>query len=138
MPLNESWWNDIVIYFARFHILMMGIPIIIALVYRKEWNRPLLIFFLYCLLTYFLNLFEAIFIWATGAYTSFFMPFLEYWDITSTAFMQIFYELKSFILLSLFYSLLFSNSKIAKHIIFIGYFLAVILISDRICSFLLC
>lgn len=126
MSSNELFWNHLLIDFGRFVILVTVIPIIVALFNRKEWNRPLFIFFLYCLLTCFLNLFETLFIWATGAYTSFFMPFLEYWNITNTLFLHIFTGLKNFLLLSLFYSLIFPNSKTKEGVKIIGYFLSAI------------
>ena len=59
MYSNEIFWNDLLISFSRFVLLVTIIPIGIALYYRNDWNRPLFIFFLYCLIIeYIYNDFE--------------------------------------------------------------------------------
>ncbi len=122
----EKEWQDLFIFSRRMANFSVLIPIIIGIRYKKYWNWPLFILLLYCILTFSFNWLETLFIWATGAYKSFFTPYLNYWKVDNTVFLQIFYVLKNLILLSIFYCSIFYQKKIKKLILFTGGLLSII------------
>lgn len=70
------------ISFARVNIAAMLIPVIAAIWYLRKWNKPLKVFFWYCLLTFLINYFEQLVIhFATKYYTTIFKPYMDYWEI---------------------------------------------------------
>lgn len=71
----------------------------------KNIKMPLRIFFYYILATLLINLLEHGFIWGTrlSTYYHVFKPFLEYWQISNTFFLNILYYLKNTIFLGWFF-----------------------------------
>jgi len=122
----EEEWQDLMMFSSKMASFSILIPVVFGIKYKKYWNWPLYILFLYCILTFLFNWIELLFIWATGEYTSFFMPYLNDWKIYNTVFLQIFFVLKNLILLSIFYCSIFYIKKIKKLILFTGGFLSII------------
>ena len=120
----EEWWLRFFLYFGRITVGAMVVPVFVALWYRKNWNRPLTIAFLYCLATFGVNLIEQVFIWASDNYTELMVPYLQYWEIDNTFFLTILYYVKNFLLLGLFYSLIVQNKFLSQIIRNAGYLLA--------------
>ena len=83
----------------------MILPIIVALRFRKHLNKPLYIMLGYFIMTFLINILEQLFIWSSGQYYQQLKPFLDYFAITNTHFLSIFYYLKDFLLLGWFFSL---------------------------------
>lgn len=102
----EDFYNGLLILTARINISIMLLPIVVAIFIRKEFNKPLHIFLIYCLVTLAINLLEQAFIWGVTKYYEQCKTYLVYWNIGDTNFLQILYYLKDFIFLGWFYSLL--------------------------------
>ena len=123
----ESYWNEVFIYISRITFFSgIFILLLIVLRFRMNWNKPLKVFFYYYILTLVLNSLVQGIIWLTGIYVDFFSPILEYWEITNTFFFQILFQLKNFILLSIFYHLIFPIKHYKKYILRIGQILSII------------
>lgn len=122
-PLERAW-NEFLVLFGQITTLTMLLPVVVALVVRKQWNKPLKIFFWYCLASFGLNVIEISLNWAVNNYFDFFKPALDYWEIEYFFFFTIFYYLKDFILLGLFYSLIFPIASIGSIILRISQVLA--------------
>lgn len=124
MLLQEIFWEDFFLLIGKITIFAMMIPIMVAIAKRKDWNTPIKIAFYYCLTTLVISMIVQSFIWLTGAYTELLLPFLDYWKIRNTFFLQILFYLKNFLILGLFYSYVFPLKKIKNHIFFLGKILA--------------
>lgn len=131
MSTIEQAWNDFFIQFGRITIATMIIPVIVALFYKKQWNRPLRVAFIYCLLTFGINLFEQVIIWLINNYTAFFLPYLKRWSIGNTFFLIILYYLKNYLVLGWFYSLIFPIVPFNRYIIWAGRTLALVAIINH-------
>ncbi|MEM9917321.1 MAG: hypothetical protein AAF990_04455 [Bacteroidota bacterium] len=116
MLLLEIDWNNFYVFYGRITIAAMILPVLAALLFRRYWNRALYAAFWYFLMTFLLNVSEQIFIWSTGAYYESFKPFLDYFQITNTNFIKIFYYLKDFFFLGWFFSLIFSSSRLRSSV----------------------
>ncbi len=118
----EYLCNDLLISFGRATILAMIIPIIAAIIYRKHLNKELKIFLGFCIAALFVNLLESSYIAAVNNYTSFFEKWLAFTDGT-TNFFYILYQLKSFIFLGWFYSVLLVGHRYGRWIKILSIFL---------------
>ncbi len=98
------------------------ITIIMALKNKRYLNQALRYFLYYCLC--FLGL-EVLTHCIIRFYSSFFEPILDIFGIENMNFLGIFYFLRNFLLLGLFYSLLLAPRKIAQWIRYVGIGLAV-------------
>ncbi len=81
------------------------IPIILAIWQWRYLNKPLKIFFWYCIITLALNILEHTFVWIVS-YSSIkgeILPYLKKWNIKNTNFLSILYFSKDFIFLGLFF-----------------------------------
>ena len=126
MSQLEIYWNDILMYSGRITTLFYFVPIISALLFAKYLNRPLKIFLLYSITTLLINFIEIGFIWATGAYTEVLLPYLEYWEIRNTFFLQILDYIKNFLFLGLFFSLVIPLDSIKIYFLRLGQILTII------------
>lgn len=90
---------------GKITIFTMAFPIIAALLYWRELNKVLKIFFVYCLVTFTLNCLELLYVYGVNNYTSFFEPWLAITDYRLN-FLLIFYQLRNFIILGWLFSLL--------------------------------
>lgn len=111
MSATEQLYNLYLITSAHIVTVFTMLPILIAIWKWKYLNKPLKVFFIYCVLTLGLNLFEIFLIWASG-YSSFkvyILQCLKYFKITNTNFLFIFYSTKNFIYLGLFFTLILKN-----------------------------
>jgi len=122
---EANQWDELLFIFGGITIATMIIPVMVAIVFRNTWNKPLSVSFLYCLITFILNVLEYIFVWLVNNYTPIFQPFLDYWKIDNTNFFLIFYYLKNFLLIGWFYSLIFPLKIFNKYIKYISSFLAI-------------
>ncbi len=121
---EETYWHDVMMNFGRLTIITMALPVIVAILYKKYWNKALYAAFLFCLATLGVNLFEQALIWSINTYTDFFLPYLEYWEISNTFFLNILYYLKNLLLLGWFYSLVFPVKPFNSIILYASYILA--------------
>ena len=126
-PLEVSY-NDFLILFGQITIITMIFPVVVALIFKSFWNRPLKVIFLYVFVSFVLNLLENIFIWATTNYYESIKPFLDYFELSNTIFFTILYYLKDFLLLGRFYSLIFPFVPLNRSIYKLGWILSVAVI----------
>lgn len=121
-----SNWNAFLILSGQLFVAAMLIPIITALIFRKEWNKPLEVFFWFLVVGLIGNLLELGFIWATKIenYYHVFEDWLKEWEIYNTNFLSIIFYLKDFLLLGLFYSLIIPVKKLSRIIFWSGLIIA--------------
>lgn len=128
-PLSEQESGDLLIAFAKIILIAMLVPIFIAIVYRKEWNKPLFVAFLFCLLTFMVNFLEQIFLWLAGNYTEMVIPFLDFFNIKNTFFFTVFYYGKDYLILGWFYSLIITTkNNLNKTTLWVSYTLTFIML----------
>lgn len=125
--------NDILVFFGQITIVVMIIPIVTAIVYWKNLDRKLKIFFLFCCVTLFLSGTEIFLIWNVKKYyQEFWKPILDYWNIENTNFFAILFYLRDFILLGWFFSKVLRPLKIALWIKLISVILAILSIVNYV------
>lgn len=105
--------NNQLLLSGKIAIYTMVIPLIVAMIKWRSLNRILRFFFLYCLATLILNLVDLGYVYAVNNYTPFFKHWLEITDY-SLNFLAILHQLKSFLLLGFFFSLLLANKNYGK------------------------
>lgn len=88
----------------------MLIPIIAALLRWKLLNKPLKLFFFFCLSYLLLNCLDFLYLFAVNNYTAFFGPWLAMTG-NSLNFLLILYQLNNFIMLGWFFSLLLDDKN---------------------------
>ncbi len=110
MEQSIALYNDKIIFFGRIALSTLIIPILIGFYQRRVLNKPLRFFLLYLVVGLTIALLEQIFIWSATKYYPILKPYLDYWKIEDTNFIQILYYLKNFALLGWFYSLLLPKS----------------------------
>jgi hypothetical protein len=114
--LSFKTWEDIFVSFGVIANFFLVIPIIVALIKRKDWNLPLKLIFYYCLTGFLLNLFEHFLIWVSIHHYSWIKPFLELINTNNTHFLNILHYVKDFILLGWFFSLIFPLKTLGRKI----------------------
>ena len=108
----------------------MLIPIFFALRRWKYLNKPLRVFFWYCIVYFLVNLTHQMFIWATGYFRAFFVPLLNTYHITDTNFMGILAYLTHFAFLGWYFYKVMPHEKIAKSICWLSSSLFIAAIID--------
>ncbi len=110
--MNSSeigFYNDLLVFYGRIALSTLILPILIGLWQGRVLNKPLRFFLLYLIAGLTIALLEQLFLWSTSAYYPAWKPYLDYWKIGDTNFIQILYYLKNFALLGWFYTLLLPN-----------------------------
>ncbi len=126
MQSTTAIWKTLFWGLQTYAYILLLLPIIVGLVNKKYWNRPLWIIFLYCVANFLLNSLESILIWAVGKYPDVLLPYLDYLSIENTFFLLPLYYLKNFLFISWFYSLIFPILNISTIFKRIGIACAVI------------
>jgi hypothetical protein len=111
MNEQEKIYNELLIFYGRITFLTILIPIVVAIWYYKQLNKPLKIFFYFLVATLIIGLLEQVFI-QVASYTKILTPFLKYFKIEDTNFYQIVYFLKNYIFLSWFFINSYSSSTL--------------------------
>jgi hypothetical protein len=106
-------YNELVKVYAIIVTATMVLPIIVALLYRTYWNKPLRRFFRFQVASFSVSLFMQLFIWTVGHYRPYFVPYMDKWNIHDTMFIGIFAYLSNFALLGAFYIVVFKSAKIS-------------------------
>lgn len=106
MNPEENYYNELLTTFGQITTATMIIPVVVVLVKYQQFNRSIWAFWWYAITILCCSLLEVIFILAVNTYTDFWLPFLKYWGIGDTHFLQIVSYLNSFILFGWCYSLL--------------------------------
>jgi hypothetical protein len=127
-PLEKEY-NDILIQFGQFTTVATYLPLVVALICIKHFNKPLWVFFGYIVATVFTNSLEQIVIWSVGAYPTLLVPHLQKLGIENTLFLGIFSTLKNLLLIGWFYSILLKE-KSGKFIGYLSIFLAIFAVID--------
>lgn len=104
MSLIEEFWNDIFILSGNLTLFIRILTVLCAIYFIKYWNEDIRFFFFYILFSVVLNFLEQVFIWVTDVFKDSITPFLLYWEISDTFFLQIFLYLNNYLLLGIFYS----------------------------------
>ena len=110
---------------AKVYTAFIIIPILISLIYKKNWTLPLKVIFYYCLFTLLINFFEAIVIWTSIHHFEWIEPILAFLKTDNTTFLSILYYVKDFILLAWFFSLIYPSPPINRYIFWSGIILAI-------------
>ncbi len=116
MAAEEIYWDELLKQVGHITTGAMVFLIIAAFFYRKYWNRALLAAFWYFLATFLLNLLEPIILWICHLDLDACVPILDYWGITNSHWLSIFYYTKDYILLGWFYILIFPNKQFGSFI----------------------
>jgi len=124
MDVESIYWDGILKQGASITTGSMIFLIIVALMYKKHWNRALLIAFWYYLATFLLNVLEKLILWSCKQNLDVCVPILDYWGITNTHWLSIFYLIKNYVFLGWFYMLIFPDKKIGKIIKWASIFIA--------------
>lgn len=132
MTDEERKYNLLLTHFGEVTTLIMFVPVIVALLYRRHLNVPAWTYFGYLLALIFVNLFEQLVIWAVGNYTDFWLPYLKKWSIENTNFIGIFGYLASFLILGRFYSQIIPDRTIGKWIYILSIVLSLFAVIDYI------
>ncbi len=102
-------YNQLRIYAAQIATGAIVIPLVMALFRWQQLNKALAIYFYFCLVTFILDLTEMTFIWSVKHYKDFFVPILNAYHIKNTNFLRIFFDIKNFIFIGLFYKTVLSR-----------------------------
>ncbi len=116
MSNEEAFYNDLLILFSKMVLGSLILLVIVAIWQRKYWNKPLKVFVAYKVFSIFFNLIVQGFVWAANNYYPTFKPWLDYFEIYNTNFLEILFYLNDFIFLGWFYYLLLGNRPIGKWI----------------------
>jgi hypothetical protein len=122
---QEIFFNQLFILAGKAVIGCMIIPILIAFIKKNCFNKPIKIFFIFCLLSIFVALFLQAFIWFVDNYTVFARPYLNKWNIHDTLFMGIFAYINHFALLGWYYVVSTKSEKLRQGIKWLSIFLFV-------------
>ena len=114
MGEEKVYWDEILKLFASVTVAAMVVPIIVALMFRRYWNRALLVAFWYYLATFLLSSLEQFIFWACPRYREACVQILEYWDINNTFFLSILFFTKDYILLGWFFKLIVPVKRIGN------------------------
>lgn len=120
----EHWWNQFMIDFGEYSIATMAIPVVVALLYRKQWHKPLRVVFYYVLATLGVNLLEQGVIWMVNHYQDFWVPIMQKVGIGNTFFLLILYYLKDYLFLGWFLSLIFPKANQRNWVYWLSWSLA--------------
>ncbi len=119
MNAQETWYNEVLILLGSVIIGISLLPIIVGIYKFKNLNRLLRFFLLYQVLLFLYNLFIQLFIWAVGRYTSWFLPFLEKFDIQNTHFLSIGSRLLDIFFVGFFFSVLLKEQLLSISVKFL-------------------
>ena len=114
MSAEEIYWDGILKQVGYITTGLMVFLLIIALLYKKYWNRALFAAFWYFLATFLLNVLEPLILWTCRQNLETCVPILDYWGITNSHWLSIFYYTKDYIFLGWFYILIFPNIQIGR------------------------
>jgi hypothetical protein len=117
--------------FAQITTATMIIPIIVASVYSKKINRSQRIFLYYLIGAFVIAFLARVFVWSTGAYKDFWMPYLNKWNLHDSNFISIAAYLFNFGLLGWYFSSVFDSERIQKKIKIVSAILFVFAIIDN-------
>lgn len=109
MNAEENYYNELLTIFGQITTATMFIPVAVVLVKYRQFNRAVWAFWWFALAILCCSLLEVVFIWSVNAYIDFWLPYLKYWEIGNTHFLQIVSYLNSFALFGWCYSLLFGG-----------------------------
>ncbi|MEZ0608536.1 hypothetical protein ACAW74_08475 [Fibrella sp. WM1] len=107
MTPEESYYNDLLTQFGQLTTATMILPVAVVMLKYRQFNQPIWAFWWFAVATLFCSGLEVAFIWAVNAYKAFWSPYLSYWGIGDTHFLQIISYLCNFGLFGWCYSLLF-------------------------------
>lgn len=96
MP-DQAYYATLWLLFSKVFTASLLLPVAVALLRRKYLNRPLILFLCYCVTTFLLNLLEQTFIWVATHHFDLIEPFVSYWKIADTNFLNILFFLKEFL-----------------------------------------
>jgi hypothetical protein len=110
----EKTYNFWLIFSGKIVTISILIPLCIGLLKRKLLNYELKTFFLYIFLVLLINIIHQLFIYLVNSYTSFFLPYLNKWNVHDTNFLGILAYLNNFGILGWYFSHVMINYKIAN------------------------
>ena len=121
--------NSLFIEVAKIATFSLIIPILVGTIKWKDFNKPLKVILLFCILSLFNALIEQVFYWSTTNYKTFWVPYLNKWNIHNTIFLSILALVTEITLLSWYFSLTIPNQKIKRiiRLVSIGLLLSVII-----------
>jgi hypothetical protein len=114
MPNDIAFFDQLIILLGKSTTFLMLISVFLALYKKKYLNKPLKIFFWYCIAKFAVNLLHQTLIWATGYFRDIAVPLLNKWHITDTNFMGILSYLSNFALLGWYFYCVIPHKKIAE------------------------
>ncbi len=114
------------IIIARITVAATCLPIIIAALKRKDLNKPLRIFLMYCVLSLVVNVSEQFFLWYASKNYASLEVYFKYFDIQDTSFIGILYYVLDFIFLGWFYTLLLGKNHQGRIVLWISYLLLLV------------
>lgn len=126
-PLEIYWYKPFIMV-GKIATLVIFITAIIALSNKKNFNKPLYYFFFYLLATIGCNFLEHLVYFLASRFSFFVTPILNYFEIENTIFLEIFFNLKDFVLIGLFYFSIISDRKIKTYIFRLSCFCAMVAI----------
>jgi hypothetical protein len=94
---------------GNYGVFVLGIPILIAFFYWKNFDTRLKLFFWYLIAMIGINAIQQTFSWAVGKFYDFWKPVLSYFQLTNTHFFNILSMWVMYGLLGLFFSYLLKN-----------------------------
>lgn len=94
----------------------MIFPIIVAVIYRNNWNLNLQKFLTFYIVSFAIHLFMQLFMWTVKNYRPYFVPYMDKWNIHDTNFISILSYLNNFALLGAFYAISFKSKRLSQSI----------------------
>ena len=123
MHNQEYYFNLLYTNSAKIQLTFQILPIIVGIWQRKYLNKPLRIFLTFYCCAFLANTLELLFVWAVDNYTSFWLPYIQYWKIDSTNFIAIINYLANFGIMGWYFTLVFKSQTLSNGIKILSFIL---------------